>query len=321
MLLASVLAITSQSRSATTQSVTNAPRIGWLTVQKADGVAAFIAALRAGLADRGYVEGRGITIEYRFGNDVAERVSELASDLMGLQVKLIVAQGAAVPILHKLALPVPIIYAFSGDPVAAGFADSLARPHRNMTGVTLMTAELSGKRLELLKDLIPDLRRVAILARPEHPGEPRERAYCEEAANKLGLAIAFFPTSKPQEIDAAFAAMAADPPQGILVLPDGFMVQNRHRLLEAAAIHRVPLVSGWRIFAESGAVCTYGPTLTESYRRLAYFVDRVLRGAKLADLPVEQPTRFELVVNLKVAKALGLTVPPLLLARADEVIE
>jgi putative ABC transport system substrate-binding protein len=252
---------------------------------------------------------------------VAERVSELASDLMGLQVKLIVAQGAAVPMLRKLALPVPIIYAFSGDPVAAGFANSLARPHRNMTGVTLMAAELSGKRLELLKELTPDLRRVAVLARPEHPGEPRERAYCKEAADKLGLAIAFFPTSKPQEIDAAFAAMAADPPQGILVLPDGFMVQNRHRLLEGSAIQRVPLVSGWRIFAESGAVCTYGPTLTESYRRLAYFVDRVLKGAEPSDLPIEQPTRFELVVNLKTAHALGLTVPRLLLAQADEVIE
>jgi len=319
--LASGLAIVCQSRSALSQSAITMPRIGWLSVPKADGVADFVAALRAGLVDRGYVEGRDITIESRFGNDVAERIPELASELTRLKVELIVAQGAAVPILHKLALPIPIVYAFSGDPVAAGFADSLARPHRNMTGITLMTAELSGKRLELLKEMVPNLRRVAVLVHPEHPGEPRERAYCEEAAGRLGIEIAFFPTSKPQEIDAAFAELASDPPQGILALPDGFMVQNRKRLVEGAVSRQIPVVSGWRVFAESGAVCSYGPTLTASYRRLAYFVDRVLKGAEPADLPIEQPTKFELVVNQKAAKALNLAVPQSILGRADEIIE
>src|SRR5262249_35612267 len=142
-----------------------------------------------------------------------------------------------------------------------------------------------------------------------------------EAAGRLGLEIAFYPTSKSQDIDAAFAQMASHPPQGILALPDGFMVQNRKRLLEGATSRQIPLVSGWRVFAESGAVCTYGPTLTESYRRLGYFVERVLNGAAPADLPIEQPTKFELVVNQKAAKALNLTVPQSILGRADEVIE
>lgn len=296
-------------------------RIGWLTAQEAAGVAAFLAALRSGLADRGYVEGRNLVIESRFGDNDLDRIPDLAAELLRLPVELIVAQGPAVRVLGKLKLPIPVIYAYSGDPVVAGLAESLARPSGNMTGITLMMADLSGKRLEVLRELVPDLHRVAILARPEHPGEQLERAYSEDSGRRLGLSIAYFQTSDQSGLDAAFARMTADPPQAISVFPDGFMVRHRHRIIDFATSAKVPLTSGWRIFAASGAICTYGPTLAESYQRLAYFVDRVLRGAKPADLPIEQPTKYELVINLKTAKALGLAVPQSLLARADEVIE
>jgi putative ABC transport system substrate-binding protein len=169
--------------------------------------------------------------------------------------------------------------------------------------------------------MIPELRRVALLAYPEHPGEQIERAYSEETAKRLSIAVDYFPTSKIEDLTAALAKIAADPPQAISLLADGFALQNRDRIIGFAMEHRVPVISGWPIFAESGAVCTYGPNLNDSYRRLAYYVDRILKGAKPADLPIEQPTKFELVLNLKSAKKLGTKIPQTLLARADEVIE
>ena len=196
-LLAMALAITCRPSDAAPQSAGTRHRIGWITVQQEAGVALYLAALRAGLADSGYIDGQNLRMDCRFGNDSAERVPEFAAELVRLPVELIVAHGAAVPKLHKLALPVPVIYTFSGDPVSAGFADSLARPRGNMTGITFMVDELSGKRLELVKELVPDLRRVAIIARPEHPGEPRERAVCEEVASHLGMAITFFLPANP----------------------------------------------------------------------------------------------------------------------------
>jgi putative ABC transport system substrate-binding protein len=243
-------------------------------------------------------------------------VPELVAELIRIPVDLIVAQGAAGVLINKLNVSVPIVYAFSGDPVLAGFADSLARPHANMTGLTLMAPELTAKRLELLRDMIPELRRVALLAYPEHPGEHIERAYSEDTASRLRIGIDYFPTSKLEDLTAALAKIAADPPQAISLLADGFALQNRDRIIGFAMEHRIPV-----IFAESGAVCTYGPKLNESYRRLAYYVDRILKGAKPADLPIEQPTKFELVLNLKSAKKLGIGIPQTLLARADEVIE
>ena len=296
-------------------------RIGWLTAQRAASLAPFVDAFRASLADFGHVEGRNFAIEFRYGDDAIERVPELAAELVRLPVDLIVAQGAAAFEIRKLGLTVPIVFVMSADPVSAGFADSLARPRGNMTGLTLMAVEFNGKRLELLKEIVPELRRVAIVGNPEHPGAHLERAFSEETARRLGLTIQYFPTPSQNELTRAFTAMAADPPQAISVLADGFAVQNRQSIIDFAMSHRVPVISGWPIFAESGAVCTYGPRLTESYRRLAHYVDRVLKGAKPADLPIEQPTRFELVINLNTAKALGITVPPSILARADEVIE
>jgi putative ABC transport system substrate-binding protein len=215
----------------------------------------------------------------------------------------------------------PIVYVFSGDPVSAGFADSLARPRGNMTGLTFLAAEFNGKRLEILRDVVPDLRQVAIVANSEHPGSQIERAYSEAFGHKLGLTIQYLPTRSREELTSAFAAMAADPPQAISVFAHGFAVQNRQSIIDFAMSRRIPVISGWPVFARSGALCTYGPRLTESYRRLANYVDRILRGAKPNDLPIEQPTKFEMVLNQRTAKALGLTIPPTLLVSADEVIE
>ncbi len=165
--------------------------------------------------------------------------------------------------------------------------------------------------------MVPKLRNVAIIANPEHPGEQRERDYSEEAGRKLGLAIQYFPARTRDELMRAFVTMAANLPQAILLFADGFAIQNRQGIIDFAMSHRIPVISGWPVFAESGALCTYGPRLSESYKRLAYYADRVLKGTKTADLPIEQPAKFEMVINLKTAKALGLTIPQSVLLRAD----
>jgi putative ABC transport system substrate-binding protein len=184
-----------------------------------------------------------------------------------------------------------------------------------------MAAELNGKRLEMLHDIVPDLRRVAIVANSEHPGAHLEQAYSEDVGRRLGLTIQYFPTPTSDELSRAFAVMSAQPPQAISVFADGFAVQNRKSIIDFAMNHGAPVVSGWRVFAQSGALCTYGPQLADSYRQLAGYVDRILKGAKPADLPIEQPTKFETVINLRTAKTLGLAIPPLLLVSADQVIE
>jgi putative ABC transport system substrate-binding protein len=319
--LTSAMAMAAMPRSLAAQGTPKAARIGWLTAQQESSLTPFLAAMRTGFADLGYIEGRNLAIEYRYGNDVVERVPELAAELVELPVDIIVAQGAAVSEISKLGLPVPIVYVFSADPVSAGLADSLARPRGNMTGLTFMAAELNGKRLEILRDIIPDLRRVAIVANSEHEGVHLERANSEEVGRRLGLTIRYYPTPTRDKLDDAFAKMAADPPQAISVFSDGFAVQNRQSIIDFASSQRAPVIAAWAIFARSGALCSYGPRLSESYRRLAHYVDRILKGAKPADLPIEQPTKFETVVNQRTAKALGLTIPQSLLVSADEVIE
>jgi putative ABC transport system substrate-binding protein len=273
------------------------------------------------LVNLGYVDGRNLRIEYRFGDDAVERVPELAAELIRVPVSMIVAQGTAVAVVRKLNLPVPVVYVTSGDPVLSGFAESFARPGGNMTGMTFMSAEMNEKRLDIMREIIPGLRRVGIIANPEHPGEELERRNLDETARRNGLTLSYFQTRNEPELTGAFHAMAADPPQAICVLADGFAVQNRQSIIDFGMHERVPVISGWTVFAKTGALCTYGPRLASSYQRLASYIDRVLKGARPGDLPIERPTTFELVVNLKTANALGLTIPPTLLARADEVIE
>jgi putative ABC transport system substrate-binding protein len=296
-------------------------RLGWLTAQQATSLVPFLDAFRAGLAELGYRENDNLEIDYRYGDDNLLRVAPLAADLVRKQVDLLVVQGAAVPLIYELKLPVPAVYVFSGDPVVAGFADSLTHPRGNMTGLTFMAAELNAKRLEMLRDTISGLRRVAIIANPEHPGSEIERTYSEETARKLGLETEFFGTPTEARLNSAFATLDTRPPQAISLFADGFAIQYRQRIIDYGMKHRAPVISGWSIFARSGAICSYGPKLSESYRRLAYYVDRVLKGTSPSQLPIERPTKFETVVNLKTAKLLGLTVPDSIIASADELIE
>lgn len=319
--LSSTLALTALPRGAGAQRPEKLVRIGWLTAQREASLAPNLSALRRALARLGYVEGRNLMIEFRFADDVLERVPALAAELERIPVDLIMAQGTAVPVLSKLGPRVPIVYVFSGDPIVAGLAVTLAQPRGNMTGLTLMAADLNAKRLELLREIIPKLRTVAIVANPEHPGAEIERSYSEDAARRLGLMISYFPTRNTDELTAAFVAMTADPPQAISLFADGFAIENRQRIIEFATSKRAPVISGWPVFAVSGALCTYGPRLADSYERMAYYVDRILKGAKPADLPIERPTQFELVINLKTAKTLGLRVPQSILLRTDEVIQ
>ena len=228
------------------------------------------------------------------------------------------AQGAAAYELPPLDLPV--IYVISADPVSSGFADSLAKPRGNRSGLTLMAVELNGKRLDLLKEVIPGLHRVALIGNPEHPGAHLERGVSEAAGRELGIAIDYVPTETPEKLQSALEMIARDPPQAISILADGFAIQHRKTIIDFAMRARVPAISGWPIFAQSGALFTYGRKIPNSYRRLAYYVDRVFKGAKPADMPIEQPTTFEFTINMRAAKSLNLTIPRSFLASADRVI-
>jgi putative ABC transport system substrate-binding protein len=296
-------------------------RIGWLTTAPSADVNPFLEALRAGLAAQGYTDGRNLAIAERYANGDVGRIPALAEELSRLPVSLIATQGTATRLLLNASKTVPVAYVFSADPVLAGIAESIARPGRNMTGITLMSAELNGKRLELLREILPRIDRVAILASPTHAGEELERANSQEMAHKLGIRMQFFSTPNETELRSAYAGVAADPPQAIVVFPDPVTVANRRQIIDFANTLHIPVVSGWANFADSGALCTYGPKLSESYRRLAYYIDRILKGEKPAELPIERPTIFELVLNLKAAKALQIEIVPALIARADRIIE
>jgi putative ABC transport system substrate-binding protein len=319
--LLSTLALAGVPKITMAQSATRISRIGWIVGGSAAGSALFLAALRAGLAEHGYVEGRNLVIEARYADDRPEQVPALAQELIRLPVDLLVTQGAATRAIAKETSSVPIVYVFSADPVLAGIAQSLARPGGNATGISLMSVELNGKRIELLREILPRLQRVTIIANPAHSGAEFELQACENAARQLGIAIQQDLVRNAAELEESFSEIATGKPGAITVIPDGLVIQKRQHIIDFAAAERIPVISGWKIFAESGALCTYGPRLTESYRRAAFYVDRILKGMKPAELPIERPSVFELVVNLKTAAALGVTLPPSVLARADEVIE
>ncbi len=295
-------------------------RIGWLTAQRPPSLVPYVAAFRDALGELGFVDGKNLAIEYRYGEDDLGKVRALADELVRLPVDVLVVQGEAILELRSLRLPVPVVYAYSGDPVAAGLAESLARPNANMTGLTYLALELNGKRLELLRELVPGVRRVALLANPEYPGEASERENSEATARRIGLDVRHVPARTSDELTSAFAKMGAGRTQAISLFADSFTVQNRGRIVEFALREQLPLISSWPVFAAAGALCTYGPRLADSYKRLAYYVDRVLRGTKPGELPIEQPTTIETIVNLKTAEAIGIRVPQAVLVRADQVL-
>lgn len=298
-----------------------APHIGFISPNNAAEAAPFLNAITAGLKLYGYDDAAGLQFEALYADNVHDRIPSLLAELEQRRVDVIVTHAAATPTVVKGVRTIPAVYEFSADPVLTGIAADLAHPLFNATGVTLLRAELNGKRLEMLHEIQPNLRRVAVIANPLHAGEMLERAELETKARQLGIELTFFPTANKDALGDALTAIAAAQPQAIVAFSEAFVVGNRQQIMAFAAEHRIPVVSGWAIMAQSGALFTYGPRLVEAYSRTAYFVDRILRGAKPTDLPIEQPTVLELVINVKAANAAGLDLPTTLLARADEVIE
>jgi putative ABC transport system substrate-binding protein len=318
--LGSTLAVANLRAAAAAQSPSKVFRVGWIVTSSAAASAPLLDSFRQGLAQLGYAEGRNLQIETRHADDVADRVPVLLGELLRIRVDVVVTQGAATWAVVKGVRSIPVVYVFSADPVEAGFAASFGRPGSNATGLTLMSVELNGKRLELLREILPALRRTTIISNPDHRGEHLERKDSGNAARRLGMTIQYLPVRSDADVEATFPSIAADTSEAIVVFPDPITVRNRRRIVDFAMRRGVPVIGTWAVFAESGALFTYGPRLTESYRRAAHYVDRILSGTRPADLPIERPTTFELVVNLESAQRLGITVPQSLLLRASEVI-
>jgi putative ABC transport system substrate-binding protein len=297
------------------------PRIGWIAVGSQEAYRTIYENFRQGLRDVGYVEGRNLILEPRLADGVPARVPGLIDDLLDRKVDLIVAQGPTVHEVSQKVKTIPVVYAFSGDVIEAGFAESLARPGGNLTGLSYMAVELNSKRLELLKEALPQVTRVTLLANPVHAGEHLEVAESRKAAETLGVALQYLQVRTVAEFDAAFEAMQREKTQAIVAVPDNLLLLQRERLAEFADRNGIPVISGWAEFAYSGSLMTYGPNISKSARQLGTYIDKILKGEKPGDLPVQLPTRFELVVNLKAASRLGITMPTALLLRADEVIE
>jgi putative ABC transport system substrate-binding protein len=306
------------------QQAAKVARIGYLGESAAAGPHQREAFLQ-GLRDLGYVEGRNLVVEYRFPEGKPERRPALAAELVALKVDVIVAPNTPAALAAKQATrTLPIVFAGAADPVTSGLVTSLARPGANATGLSLLAPELVGKCLELLKQAVPGVSRVAVLWQPGGLGERTGKDMlkgAEAAARALGVRLQFVEARGPADIDRAFSEMTRARAGALTVLGTPMFVVERRRLVDLAAQNRLPAVYPWREFVDAGGLMAYGPNLADMYRRAATYVDKILKGAKPADLPVEQPTKFELVINLKTAKALGLTIPPSVLGRADQVIE
>jgi putative ABC transport system substrate-binding protein len=280
---------------------------------------AFIEGFRQGLRDLGYVEGQNIVIEYGLAQSVAQ-LPDVAAELVRLKVDVLVASGVPSVLPAKNATStIPVVFVAAIDPVAAGLVASLARPGGNVTGVTVMQADLTGKRFQLLKELLPKLSRIAILVRATSPAAAEYVKEAELAARTLGTPLQVLTVREPRDLEGAFSA--ARGASALVWSDDAVFTAHRIQIAELALKNRLPTVSGLREVVEAGGLMAYGAHTGELHRRAATFVDKILKGAKPADLPVERPTKFELVINLKTAKALGLTIPPSLLGRADEVIQ
>ena len=277
--------------------------------------------LQQGLGDLGYVEDRDIVVEYR-PSDRPDRLSGFAAELVALKVDVIVASGSlAVRAAQQATRSIPIVMTGTSDPVGSGFVSSLAHPAGNITGMSLQNPELSGKRLEFLKRLVAGLSSVAVLSNPDDPPVVFSLRETKEAAQALGLELQSAEARKPEDFEGAFASVTRMQPGALLILPGSIMTRNAERIAEFALKSRIPAMSYFREFPEAGGLISYGPNLGESSRHAAIYVDKILKGASPADLPVQQPTKFELVINIKTATAIGFDVPPSILSHADEVIE
>jgi len=305
------------------QQAEKVPRIGYLRVTSASDRPPLLDAFRQGLRELGWVEGQNIVIDYRFAEGRLDRLPDLAAELVRLKVDVIVSLGTqGVTAAKNATETIPIVMIAVRDPVGAGLIASLARPGGNVTGVSGYAGlETVAKQLELLKETVPKIRRVAILLNPTNAYHSLAMREVNVAAQTLGVQLQLLEARGPNEFDGAFAAMVKERVGALLVLSDVIFNSHASRLADLAARSRLPTAYAVRESVEAGGLMSYGPSFLELYRRSAAYVDKIVKGAKPADLPVEQPTKFELVINLKAAKALGLEVPPLLIAQADELIE
>ena len=306
------------------QQAEKIPRIGMLsfTTPGSEEESRRLAVFRQALRERGWVDGQNVAIEYRHSRRRDERLAGLAAELVKLKVDVIVTYGTkATRAAQQATRAIPIVMLTVLDPVAAGFVRTLAHPGANITGSSEVSETLSGKRLELLKEVVPHATRVAVLVDPSHPTNVLDLRSTEIAARALGVTLQPIEVRASGEFDSAFDRITREHAEALVVLPGSTLFLDRRQILERAARHRLPTMYAWREGAEAGALLSYGVDTADNYRRAAHYVDKILKGAKPADLPVEQPTKFELVINLKTAKALGLTIPQSILARADQVIE
>jgi putative ABC transport system substrate-binding protein len=305
------------------QSPEKVPRVGFLGPRTRSNDAGFLDAFLRGLRDLGWVEGKTIVIEYRWAEGKSDRLPDLAAELVRLKVDVILAGNSAVAVAVKNATEtIPIVMATVGDPVGLGLVTSLARPGGNVTGLSFSVGtDIVGKWLELLKETVPKVRKVAVLSNPANPAHALAIENVIGAARAVGVQLQLLEARGPNQFDNAFASMARERAEALLVVLDPFFSFHRSRLLALAAKSRIPAMYGSREYPEAGGLMSYGANFRHNFHRSATYVDKILKGAKPADLPVEQPTKFELVINLKTAKALGLTIPQSLLQRADRVIE
>jgi putative tryptophan/tyrosine transport system substrate-binding protein len=295
------------------------PRIGFLSPTSDDSRA---EAFRQGLRELGYTDGQNLTIEYRWADGRFDKLPELAMELVRVKVDIIVAVVTQASLAAKKATrTIPVVMIAVSDPEGSGLVASLARPDANLTGTSSMTAEIVGKEIELLKDTIPKISRVTALWNPANPiFQGIQRKEAENAARALSVQLQIVEARGPEEIDRAFGALSRDRARALIILNDPVFTAERKRIAELAAKYRILSVSGTLEYTEAGGLMAYGPSFPEMYKRAATYVDKILKGAKPADLPVERPTKFEFVINLKTAKEIGLTIPPNVLARANRVI-
>jgi putative ABC transport system substrate-binding protein len=299
------------------------PVIGFLHGGRRAGTARYIAVFRQTLAEAGFVEGQNVTIEARWADDHYDRLPSLANELVARRVDVIATVGGrnTGQAARQATSTIPIVFGTGGDPVASGFATSMARPEGNLTGVNYVVSDLGPKRLDLIAQIVPQSGLMAALMNPQSPATEEAVRGMQEAAHRHGLQLLVVTATSEREVDDAFAMVAERRVGGLVIQADPFIHSRRGQLIALAARHRLPTIYTWREFAEEGGLITYGPSLAAVYRQIAVYVARILRGAKPGDLPIVRPDTFDLVVNLKTAKALGLTLPPTILALADEIIE
>jgi putative ABC transport system substrate-binding protein len=312
------LALSSYAQAQVTQPL----RVSWVSVERTGTKSSYLDAFRDGMRELGYDEGKNLVIDTWWGDGGETKLLQQIDAIVRSHPDVIVAQGGLA--LHPLmvsGVETPIVFGVSVDPVEAKIAESLGHPGGNATGMSFFALDLVGKRMQIMKEALPSMKRIALLADPQHPGQHKELDAAQAAANALGLQMGYFPVHSEKELEAALADIARDRYDAILAFADGFTQSYAGRIAAFSLKERIPAIDGWSPFARQGNLMIYGPVLEDCYHRLAVYVDKIHRGTRPSDLPIELPTKVELVINLKTAKALGITIPQSLLLRANELVQ